>query len=164
MTPEPTPFDISSLPYFPYVPGAAAWFAAIAALVVILLLQWVLRAIDRRRAPPPRADEVFRQSFSALYARIEQDGGLSKASAGELSALVRRYLSSLSSIAFDSFGPAELERISRSSEASRYQSILREIAFVDSLRFRPSLELGDAKKIIERIKEELDKLKSEGAR
>lgn len=125
-------YDITPIPVFPWVPGAALWLALVVVLGAALSLWWL-------RAYLPQIFSRRRGVFRALCREIESmrdgSGRLSREALSRLSLLIRRYLAFSLGQSVLSFTGTELTGLAGSS-AAPLSSILLRLASIEEMRYR----------------------------
>ncbi len=134
MTPEPTPFDISPIPTFPFMPPLWAW-----ALVFSLgILGFCLNKFLKNRQVQRQ-----RKALSLVIEELKRIESLSidKSVASRISLLIRRFLSSESKLfgtelsILPSLSAKEIELLLDNVSSHDIKEILKNILLLESVRF-----------------------------
>lgn len=136
-TPGTTPYDITPIPVFPFVPGQMAWLtlAIFVLLSGLILFLWQIQF--RKRSKIDSALHSARREIAAI-AKAALVHPLEKADVSRLSLILRRLLSVVDVKDYAALGPSELSNEAQGAASPAKQIILRLIVLIEETRFRPS--------------------------
>ena len=136
--PSPTPFDITPLPVFPFVPGAAWWSALLITGLVALSFGALLALLRRRRRPQLNVYADLRAKLFAITSESKGSERLEKPSAIELSAALRRYLSLRIDSSIRPLSPRELSLAEERTPPGPLRTLLSAVRLIEEQAYAPS--------------------------
>ena len=139
LTPEPTatPYDITSIPVFAYVPSAALWalvvgFGAAAVLFGFLLARG--RSLATQRV---NAYQLLLGEIAALHAIVRRAASIDKDAGSRVSALLRRYITLCGNATVWQLSPDELKRSLASIQSPPLKELLASIVQLETVKYAP---------------------------
>ena len=159
------PYDITDIPFFPYVPGWVLWAALlVAALLSNLLIRKL--ASRARKAPALDAYEIASAELQTSLKRLSdttvESGNEARSIAARAALMVRRFLSMVTGMELSTLSAAELMS-SADSIGEKYSSVLAELAALEDLRYNPAADKRSVAAALSRVAELLARLRDEGA-
>ncbi len=136
-TPTQTPYDITEIPVFAYVPAPLTWLALLSGGALAAFLAYHLALGIKRRSERLSAYGALRRELAALKDRLQHNEFLNKSSAAHVSALVRRYVTLRGSIAVWQMSPSELQRAIEALPPGNLRQLLEGSAILEQCKYAP---------------------------
>lgn len=153
----PEPYDITDIPYFPYVPGLTAWAAVIAFLALAVLLRlWC----QREREPRIEIDS-FAWALAQLkqLALFKQQG--SQVQVSRFVSVVRRLLEAVEGIDVASLSPAEILKLQQQLNSEPARKLLDLVSKWMTAGYAPQIELEPWRVEIDEAVREIEKYQNQ---
>lgn len=135
MNPAPTPYDITDIPLFPYVPGFWEWCAL---GVLALIIYKFISTIARRKTSVLEIDaySLARRDLEAILRQPEKPV-LSKQECFRVALLLRRFLDTALPFEASSQTALEFESAIQEMDSSELNSMARILKRLESAKYAP---------------------------
>jgi hypothetical protein len=159
MNSQPTPYDITAIPFIPYAPGAHAW---VALAVVLLCFGLVIVRLTRRRIA--RSSSPLDLACSELYSleRSISTPHLPRDACFAVSQITKRGIDAAFDTELHASSATALEEMSRSHPSEILRSIAGILALCDIAKFDPTADTAVQRDTLQQLRLLLVSLKHRG--
>ena len=155
-----TPYDITSIPFFPYSPGLIAW-AVFVVLALALLAGFRFAILSARKRGPARSS--FDLAFSELkkLARLARASQNKKEILARASLIVKRLLSAMGGRDISHCTAAELEEYAKQLDSGALQEVLTSVYQIENSKYQPDDRDLRATELVNELLEKLHAYRAE---
>jgi hypothetical protein len=154
-TPEPlpTPYDITPIPIFAYIPALSTWLVLLALGIVAAALAYGFGRGGRLRRERVNSYRLLLSELASLRAGMEAAAPtkFAKDTISRLSLLLRRYITLRGGTAVWQLSPAELTQTIKGLQSAPLKKLMQSVLALEQMKYAPdgaaTISLGELAEI-----------------